>query len=134
VLQSLDISLSSVNSEKLECNPHYFAAVESSRTGVNRRQYSTWVPCQDPHVRPTSILYGVDWWPPDQILASDKESQQNMEEDFDVLSAAKSTDIAKSHLEVNIPYNPYTVKEHDMKEQFCLEVVCLVVNAIIIDS
>jgi hypothetical protein len=42
VLQSLDISLSFVNSEKLECNPHYFAAVESSRTGVNRRQYSTW--------------------------------------------------------------------------------------------
>jgi hypothetical protein len=92
------------------------------------------VPCHDPHVRPTSILYGVDWWPPDQILASDKESQQNMEEDFDVLSAAKSTDIAKSHLEVNIPYNPYTLKEHDMKEQICLEVVCLVVNAIIIDS
>jgi hypothetical protein len=26
------------------------------------------------------------------------------------------------------------VKEHDMKEQICLEVVCLVVNAIIIDS
>jgi hypothetical protein len=57
-----------------------------------------------------------------------------MEEDFDVLSAAKSTDIAKSHLEVNILYNPYTVKEHDMKEQICLEVVCLVVNAFIIDS
>jgi hypothetical protein len=29
-----------------------------------------------------------------------------MEEDFDVLNAAKSTDIAKSHLEVTIPYNP----------------------------
>jgi hypothetical protein len=92
------------------------------------------VPCHDSHVRPTCILYGADWWPPDQILASDKESQQNMEEDFDVLTAAKSTDIAKSHLEVNIPYNPYRVKEHDMKEQICLEVVCLVVNAIIIDS
>jgi len=41
VLQSLDIALNSVNSEKLECNPHYFAAVER-RTGGNRRQYSTW--------------------------------------------------------------------------------------------
>jgi hypothetical protein len=39
-------------------------------------------------------------------VASDKEFQQKMEEDFDVLNAAKSTDIAKSHLEVNIPYNP----------------------------
>ncbi|KAH9566207.1 hypothetical protein CY35_04G119400 [Sphagnum magellanicum] len=57
------------------------------------------VPCHDPHVRPTSVLYGADWGPSDQILASDKEFQQNMEEDFDVLNAAKSTDSAKSHLE-----------------------------------
>jgi hypothetical protein len=64
------------------------------------------VPCHDPHVRPTSVLYGADWGPSDQILVSDKEFQQKMEEDFDVLNAAKSTDLAKSHLAVNIPYNP----------------------------
>ncbi len=42
----------------------------------------------------------IKYWP------LTKNSNKRWKRAFDVLNAAKSTDIAKSHLEVTIPYNP----------------------------
>jgi cytochrome c-type biogenesis protein CcmH/NrfG len=47
-----------------------------------------------------------------------------MEEDFDVLSAAKSTDIAKSHLEVLVQQN--------LPGGLVLEVLVIIVSIIVI--
>ncbi|CAM6016776.1 unnamed protein product [Sphagnum balticum] len=86
------------------------------------------------HVRPTSVLYGADWGASDQILEADKESQQKAEEDFDTFTAAKSTELAKPLLELNIPHKIHIVKDHDMKERICLEIERLGVSAVVMGS
>jgi hypothetical protein len=85
------------------------------------------------HVRPTSVLFGADWGASDQVLeADDKESQQKMEDDFDIFTSTKSADLAKPLSDAKIPYKIHIVKDHDMKERICLEVERLGVNAVII--
>ncbi|KAH9538777.1 hypothetical protein CY35_15G023800 [Sphagnum magellanicum] len=86
------------------------------------------------HVRPTSVLYGADWGASDHILEADKESQQKAEEDFDTFTAAKSTELAKPLLELNIPHKIHIVKDHDMKERICLEIERLGVSAVVMGS
>ncbi|CAM6016922.1 unnamed protein product [Sphagnum balticum] len=86
------------------------------------------------HVRPTSVLYGADWGASDQVLETDKESQQKMEDDFDALTVSKSSDLAKPLLDARIPFKIHIVKDHDMKERICLEVERLGANAAIMGS
>jgi nucleotide-binding universal stress UspA family protein len=86
------------------------------------------------HVRPTSVLFGADWGASDQILEADKESQQKMEDDFDIFTSTKSADLAKPLSDAKIPYKIHIVKDHDMKERICLEVERLGVNAVIMGS
>jgi nucleotide-binding universal stress UspA family protein len=86
------------------------------------------------HVRPTSVLYGADWGASDQVLETDKESQQKMEDDFDALTVSKSSDLAKPLLDARIPFKIHIVKDHDMKERICLEVERLGANAVIMGS
>ncbi|XP_019168611.1 PREDICTED: universal stress protein PHOS34-like isoform X2 [Ipomoea nil] len=75
------------------------------------------------HVRPTSVLYGADWGAIDLSLvseaasaASDEESQQKLEDDFDNFTTF------------------HIVKDHDMKERLCLEVERLGLSAVIMGS
>lgn len=86
------------------------------------------------HVRPTSVLYGADWGASEQVLESDQEMQQKMEEDFDAFTSTKSSALASPLSDANIPYKIHIVKDHDMKERICLEVERLGVNAVIMGS
>ena len=86
------------------------------------------------HVRPTSVLYGADWGASEQVLESDQEMQQKMEQDFDAFTSTKSSTLAAPLSDANIPYKIHIVKDHDMKERICLEVERLGVNAVIMGS
>ncbi|XP_019168610.1 PREDICTED: universal stress protein PHOS34-like isoform X1 [Ipomoea nil] len=93
------------------------------------------------HVRPTSVLYGADWGAIDLSLvseaasaASDEESQQKLEDDFDNFTTSKANDVAQPLVEGNIPFKIHIVKDHDMKERLCLEVERLGLSAVIMGS
>ncbi|XP_055808669.1 universal stress protein PHOS34-like isoform X1 [Solanum dulcamara] len=88
------------------------------------------------HVRPTSVLYGADWGSVDlSIVDTDNiESQKKLEDDFDALTSAKSSDLAQPLVEAQIPYKIHIVKDHDMKERLCLEVERLGLSAVIMGS
>ncbi|KAJ0966047.1 hypothetical protein J5N97_027185 [Dioscorea zingiberensis] len=94
------------------------------------------------HVRPTSVLYGADWGAVDVSFTADaadsedpsKESQQKLEDDFDVFTTTKAQDLAQPLVEAQIPFKIHIVKDHDMKERLCLEVERLGLSAVIMGS
>ncbi|GLU06552.1 hypothetical protein SLE2022_235770 [Rubroshorea leprosula] len=100
------------------------------------------------HVRPTSVLYGADWGSiKPQITPnlgnnydnaspqySDEESQQKLENDFDVFTTTKANTIAQPLVDTQIPFKIHIVKDHDMKERLCLEVERLGLSAVIMGS
>ncbi|KAK9064219.1 hypothetical protein SSX86_015599 [Deinandra increscens subsp. villosa] len=84
------------------------------------------------HVRPTSVLYGADWGVVE--AATDEESQQKLEDDFDAFTTTKANDLAKPLLDSQINFKIHIVKDHDMKERLCLEVERLGLSAVIMGS
>lgn len=88
------------------------------------------------HVRPTSVLYGADWGAMDLALhdPESEESQQKLEDDFDLLTNTKANDIAQPLVEAQIPFKIHIVKDHDMKERLCLEVDRLGLSTVIMGS
>ncbi|XWS68552.1 hypothetical protein CRYUN_Cryun04dG0099800 [Craigia yunnanensis] len=103
------------------------------------------------HVRPTSVLYGADWGSiqlqitPNSatnhenataIMAdhSDQESQQKLENDFDIFTTTKANTLAQPLVDAQIPFKIHIVKDHDMKERLCLEVERLGLSAVIMGS
>ncbi|KAK8482130.1 hypothetical protein V6N13_017679 [Hibiscus sabdariffa] len=103
------------------------------------------------HVRPTSVLYGADWGSiklqinpnstnnHESATAisgenSDKESQQKLEDDFDVFTTTKANTLAQPLVDAQIPFKIHIVKDHDMKERLCLEVERLGLSAVIMGS
>ncbi|KAJ6829326.1 universal stress protein PHOS32-like [Iris pallida] len=94
------------------------------------------------HVRPTSVLYGADWGSIDLSLseadadesATDEQSQQKLEDEFDAFTSTKSQDLAQPLVDAQIPFKIHIVKDHDMKERLCLEVERLGLSAVIIGS
>ncbi|CAN8294244.1 unnamed protein product [Cochlearia groenlandica] len=89
------------------------------------------------HVQPTSVLYGADWgsvdlspqWDPENL-----ESQKKLEDDFDVFTNKKASDVAQPLVEGDIPFKIHIVKDHDMKERLCLEVERLGLSTLIMGS
>ncbi|KAE8668171.1 DNA repair metallo-beta-lactamase family protein, putative isoform 1 [Hibiscus syriacus] len=103
------------------------------------------------HVRPTSVLYGTDWGSiklqinPNSTNnhegataisgeKSDGESQQKLENDFDVFTTTKANTLAQPLVDAQIPFRIHIVKDHDMKERLCLEVERLGLSAVIMGS
>lgn len=103
------------------------------------------------HVRPTSVLYGADWGSIKLQITpnstnnheyataisgdhSDKESQQKLENDFDVFTTTKANTLAQPLVDAQIPFKIHIVKDHDMKERLCLEVERLGLSAVIMGS
>ncbi|XP_024992351.1 universal stress protein PHOS32-like isoform X2 [Cynara cardunculus var. scolymus] len=91
------------------------------------------------HVRPTSVLYGADWGvveasDADADSATDEESQQKLEDDFDAFTTTKANDLAKPLVDSQINFKIHIVKDHDMKERLCLEVERLGLSAVIMGS
>ncbi|KAL4563138.1 hypothetical protein LXL04_027171 [Taraxacum kok-saghyz] len=87
------------------------------------------------HVRPTSVLYGADWGVvEDPDTATDEESQQKLEDDFDAFTTTKANDLAKPLVDAQINFKIHIVKDHDMKERLCLEVERLGLSAVIMGS
>ncbi|OMO84795.1 Universal stress protein A [Corchorus capsularis] len=103
------------------------------------------------HVRPTSVLYGADWGSiklqitPNSTInnenatamtaeQSDEESQQKLENDFDIFTTTKTNSLAQPLLDAHIPFKIHIVKDHDMKERLCLEVERLGLSAVIMGS
>ncbi|XP_039035997.1 universal stress protein PHOS32-like isoform X1 [Hibiscus syriacus] len=103
------------------------------------------------HVRPTSFLYGADWGSiklqinpnstnnHESATAisgenSDEESQQKLENDFDVFTTTKVNTLAQLLVDAQIPFKIHIVKDHDMKERLCLEVERLGLSAVIMGS
>jgi nucleotide-binding universal stress UspA family protein len=89
------------------------------------------------HVQPTYVLYGADWGAIDLSIdteATDEESQQKLEDDFDNFTTAKSNDLAQPLVDAQIPFKIHIVKDHDMKERLCLEVERLGLSAVIMGS
>lgn len=89
------------------------------------------------HVQPTSVLYGADWgaidlspqWDPDNV-----ESQKKLEDDFDIFTNKKASDVAQPLVEADIPFKIHIVKDHDMKERLCLEVERLGLSTLVMGS
>ncbi|KAE8654814.1 Adenine nucleotide alpha hydrolases-like superfamily protein isoform 3 [Hibiscus syriacus] len=98
------------------------------------------------HVRPTSVLYGADWGSIKlQINPNstnnhesataisdehpDEESQQKLENDFDIFTATKANTLAQPLVDAQVPFKIHIVKDHDMKERLCLEVERLGLSA-----
>ena len=48
-------------------------------------------------------------------LVTDKESQQQLEYDFDNLSIAKACNLAQQLVDINMPFMVYIIQDHDMK-------------------
>lgn len=90
------------------------------------------------HVRPTSILYGADWGAIDMSITDsenqNEQSQQKLEDDFDLFTTTKANDLAQPLVEAQIPFKIHIVKDHDMKERLCLEVERLGLCAVIMGS
>ncbi|EOX99250.1 Adenine nucleotide alpha hydrolases-like superfamily protein isoform 4 [Theobroma cacao] len=103
------------------------------------------------HVRPTSVLYGADWGSIQlQITPNattnhenataitsghpDGESQQKLENDFDIFTTTKANTLAQPLVDAQIPFKIHIVKDHDMKERLCLEVERLGLSAVIMGS
>ncbi|OMO99876.1 Universal stress protein A [Corchorus olitorius] len=103
------------------------------------------------HVRPTSVLYGADWGSIKLQITpssttnnenatamaaeqSDEESQQKLENDFDIFTTTKANSLAQPLLDAQIPFKIHIVKDHDMKERLCLEVERLGLSAVIMGS
>ncbi|XP_044462489.1 universal stress protein PHOS32-like isoform X2 [Mangifera indica] len=88
------------------------------------------------HVRPTSVLYGADWGAIDLSLelTDSEESQQKLEDDFDLFTNTKANDLAQPLVEAQIPFKIHIVKDHDMKERLCLEVERLGLSAVVMGS
>lgn len=88
------------------------------------------------HVRPTNVLYGADWGAIDLSLelTDSEESQQKLEDDFDLFTNTKANDLAQPLVEAQIPFKIHIVKDHDMKERLCLEVERLGLSAVIMGS
>lgn len=79
------------------------------------------------HVRPTSILYGVDWG----ISSSQADK---IERDYEIFTNNKATELALPLVEANVPFKIHIVKDRDMKERLCLEVERLRLSAMIMGS
>ncbi|CAL5393263.1 unnamed protein product [Camellia sinensis] len=88
------------------------------------------------HVRPTSVLYGADWGSVDLSIVdnSNEASQQKLEDDFDMFTNTKISDLAQPIVEAQIPFKIHIVKDHDMKERLCLEVERLGLSTVIMGS
>ncbi|XVE66277.1 hypothetical protein DITRI_Ditri08aG0067800 [Diplodiscus trichospermus] len=103
------------------------------------------------HVRPTSVLYGADWGSiqlqitPNSTLNhenataipgdhSDEESQQKLENEYDIFTTTKANTLAQPLVDAQIPFKIHIVKDHDMKERLCLEVERLGLSAVIMGS
>ncbi|XP_022763995.1 universal stress protein PHOS34-like [Durio zibethinus] len=103
------------------------------------------------HVRPTSVLYGADWGSIQlQIIPnstnnhenattittdhSDEESQQKLENEFDIFTTTKANMLAQPLVDAEISFKIHIVKDHDMKERLCLEVERLGLSAVIMGS
>ncbi|CAL1352756.1 unnamed protein product [Linum trigynum] len=56
------------------------------------------------------------------------------EEDYDVFTAAKASDLSKPLKDAQIPFKIHIVKDHDMKERLCLEVERLGLSCVIMGS
>ncbi|MBA0738908.1 hypothetical protein Gogos_012221 [Gossypium gossypioides] len=65
---------------------------------------------------------------------SDDESQQKLENDFDVFTTTKANTLAQPLVDAQIPFKIHIVKDHDMKERLCLEVERLGLSAVIMGS
>ncbi|XP_039035059.1 universal stress protein PHOS34-like [Hibiscus syriacus] len=103
------------------------------------------------HVRPTSVLYGADWGSiklqinPNSTKNHESatafrgeqpeaESQQKLENDFDVFTTTKANTLAQPLVDAQVPFKIHIVKDHDMKERLCLEVERLGLSAVIMGS
>ncbi|PKI72716.1 hypothetical protein CRG98_006895 [Punica granatum] len=86
------------------------------------------------HVRPTSVLYGADWGAVQKQQAGDDRSDEQVESDFDDLTASKAKDLAQPLVEAQVPYKIHILKDHDLKERLCLEVERLGLSAMIMGS
>ncbi|XP_039037950.1 universal stress protein PHOS34-like [Hibiscus syriacus] len=103
------------------------------------------------HVRPTSVLYGADWGSIKlQINPNstnnhesataisgeqpDAESQQKLENDYDVFTTTKANTLAQPLVDAQVPFKIHIVKDRDMKERLCLEVERLGLSAVIMGS
>ncbi|EFH68899.1 predicted protein [Arabidopsis lyrata subsp. lyrata] len=89
------------------------------------------------HVQPTSVLYGADWGAIDlspQWDPENEESQRKLEDDFDIFTNKKASDVAQPLVEADIPFKIHIVKDHDMKERLCLEVERLGLSTLIMGS
>ncbi|KAF8090681.1 hypothetical protein N665_0469s0017 [Sinapis alba] len=89
------------------------------------------------HVQPTSVLYGADWGAIDlspQWDPENEESQKKLEDDFDIFTNKKASDVAQPLVEAEIPFKIHIVKDHDMKERLCLEVERLGLSTLIMGS
>ncbi|KAJ8749411.1 hypothetical protein K2173_018905 [Erythroxylum novogranatense] len=84
------------------------------------------------HVRPTSVLYGVDWG--SIRLQINQSDHQKLEDDFDTFTTTKSNSLAQPLIEAGLPFKIHIVKDHDLKERLCLEVERLGLSAVIMGS
>ena len=87
-------------------------------------------------MRPTSVLYGADWGAIDVSLpvpddGETQETQQRLEEEFDLFTNKKINNLALPLAESHIPFKVHIVKDHDMKERLCLEVERLGLSAVV---
>ncbi|WOL01417.1 universal stress protein PHOS32-like [Canna indica] len=57
-----------------------------------------------------------------------------LEEDFDTFTTTKAQDLAQPLVDAQIPFKIHIVKDHDTKEQLCLEVERLGLSAVIMGS
>ncbi|KAG8473350.1 hypothetical protein CXB51_035462 [Gossypium anomalum] len=97
------------------------------------------------HVRPTSVLYGADWGSVQvqtipnsttnhENATADEESQQKLENEFDLFTTTKANTLAQPLVDAQIPFKIHIVKDHDLKERLCLEVERLGLSAVIMGS
>ncbi|CAN4103404.1 unnamed protein product [Withania somnifera] len=80
------------------------------------------------HVRPTSVLYGVDWG------STATSRAHNIEQDYKHFIDSKAIELASPLVEANVPFKIHVVKDRDMKERLCLEVERLRLSAMIMGS
>lgn len=102
------------------------------------------------HVRPTSVLYGVDWgsstpnntftpstdspFATTTSMISSPEREQQLEDDFDNFTNTKAAKLSQPLADALIPFKIHIVKDHDLKERLCLEVERLGLSAVIMGS
>ncbi|MBA0754546.1 hypothetical protein Gogos_020974 [Gossypium gossypioides] len=97
------------------------------------------------HICPTSVLYGANWgyvqfqtFPyfttNHENTTTDEESQQKLENEFDLSTTTKVNTLAQPLVDAQIPFKIHIVKDHDLKERLCFEVERLGLNAMIMGS